>query len=240
MSILRLVAVVALSPAVVAAQARDTMAVIEGHVRDAVDSGAVAYAEVRVGDRFVRSDGLGKYRLIVPPGEHEIIYRILGYSPTQLQLPFAPGELVKWDIYLERVPQLLTSMEVRGRSVRMPSGFETVYKRAARGLGSFITREQIDSLAPNDLLGVLRRANVPFVRVERNVSNEVMLVTQRCRSVQLLFNGTPITHASTVTEIMEKTSPGWVQAIEVYDSRATMPPEFLPHCGVVAIWTRTR
>jgi hypothetical protein len=232
--------VVALSPALAAAQSRDSMAVIEGHVRDAVDSGAVALAEVRVGERFVRSDGLGKYRLTVPPGEHEIVYRILGYAPTQLQLPFAPGETVRWDIYLDRVPQLLTSMEVRGKSVRVPAGYETVYKRAARGLGSFITKERIDSLAANNIMAVLREANVPFIRAERNVSDQIMLVTQRCRSVQLLFNGTPITYASAITDIMEKTPPGWVQAIEVYDSRATMPLEFLPNCGVVAIWTRPR
>lgn len=239
-ALLRLVALFAFPPAIVSAQSRDSMAVLEGHVRDAVDSGAVAYAEVRLGDRFVRSDGLGKYRLVVPPGEHEITYRLLGYSPAQLQLGFSAGETVRWDIYLDRVPRLLTSMEVRGRNVRVPAGFETVYKRAARGLGSFVTKEQIDSLPASNIMSVLRQANVPFIRAERNVSDQIMLVTQRCRSVQLLLNGTPINYAATVTEILEKTPPGWVQAIEVYDSRASMPPEFLPNCGVVAIWTRPR
>lgn len=237
---LRLVVLLVLSPLVVAAQSRDTMAIIEGHVRDAVDSGAVAYAEVRLGARFVRTDGLGKYRLSVPPGEHEIAYRILGYSPSHLNLTFAAGELVKWDIYLDRVPQLRSSMDVKGKSVRVPAGYETVYKRAARGLGSFITREQIDSLPATNILSLMKQANVPFIRAERNVSDQVMLVTQRCRAVQLLFNGTPISALQAITDIMEKTPPGWVQAIEVYDSRASMPPEFLPHCGVVAIWTRPR
>ena len=239
-ALIRLVAVLLILPMVVAAQSRDSMAVIEGHVRDAVDSGAVAYAEVRLGSRFVRSDGKGKYRLSVPPGEQEITYRILGYKPVQLQLPFAVGELVRWDIYLDRVPQLLTSMEVKGKHVRVPVGYETVYKRAARGLGSFVTKEQIDSLPANSIMSVLRQANVPFIRAERNVSDQIMLVTQRCRAVQLLLNGTPIKFLQTVTDILEKTPPSWVQAIEVYDSQASMPPEFLPNCGVVAIWTRPR
>lgn len=238
--LIRFVAVTAILPTLVAAQSRDTMAVLEGHVRDAVDSGAVSYVEVRLGSRYTRTDGLGKYRLALPPGEQEVTYRILGYSPMVLRESVIAGDTLKRDVYLARVPQLLTGMEVRGKSVRVPAGYETVYKRAARGVGSFITREQIDSLPANSILAVLKQANVPFIRAERNVSDEIMLVTQRCRAVQLLFNGTPINYLQTVTEILEKTPPSWVQAIEVYDSRATMPPEFLPHCGVVAIWTRSR
>lgn len=236
----RLAIALAVIPGLVSAQARDTLAVIQGYVRDAVDSGAVAYTEVRVGSRFVRSDGKGRYRLDVPPGEQEIIYRILGYSPVHLRLPFAPGEQVTWDIYLDRIPQFLTGMEVKGKTVRVPVGYETVYKRAARGLGSFITKEQIDSLPAGNIISLLKQANVPFIRAERNVSDQIMLVTQRCRSVQLLLNGVPMSYAQSVTEIMEKTPPSWVQAIEVYDSRASMPLEFLPNCGVVAIWTRPR
>lgn len=105
-------------------------------------------------------------------GEHEIVYRILGYSPSQLSLTFAACELVKWDIYLDRVPD-----------------------------------------------------------IARDAA---------CRALQRLFNGTPISVLATVTEVLAMTPPGWVQAIEVNDSRATMPPEFLPHCGVIAIWTRPR
>lgn len=238
--LIRLVAVMALVPTFAGAQSRDPMPVLEGHVRDAVDSGAVAYVEVRLGSRFTRTDGLGKYRLMLPPGEHEVTYRILGYAPVVLRDIASTGDTLRRDLYLARVPQLLTGMEVRGKNVRVPAGYETVYKRAARGLGSFITKEQIDSLLANNIMGVLKQANVPFIRAERNVSDQIMLVTQRCRAVQLLFNGTPINSLQAVTDIMEKTPPGWVQAIEVYDSRATMPPEFLPSCGVVAIWTRSR
>ena len=238
--LVRLVSVAAFVPALGLAQSRDSTAVIEGHVRDAVDSGAVSYAEVRIGDRFVRSDGQGKYRLTVPPGEREITYRMLGYSPVKLELPFAPGELVKWDIYLDRVPQLLTSMEVRGRSLRVPSGFESVYRRAARGQGLFVTREQIDSVNPRDVLGILHHfSNVKGAYNKSGVVNRIESL--RCEDFAILLNGTPVTsNLRVVEELLYSTPPGWIQAVEVYDSRARMPVEFLPACGAVAIWTRTR
>ena len=35
--------------------------------------------------------------------------------------------------------------------MRVPRGFEAVYARGARGLGTFITAEQIDSIGPKDI-----------------------------------------------------------------------------------------
>ena len=238
----RLAIALAVIPGLVSAQARDTLAVIQGYVRDAVDSGAVAYAEVRLGNgSFTRADGHGRYRITaIQPGDHEVTYRMLGYNAVQLRVALDPGLTLTSDVYLVRVPRLLTAMEVKGRNLRVPSGFESVYRRAARGQGHFVTREQIDSLNPRDIMGTLhhftpaRRAytgNGKFNRIE----------SQRCEEFKIFLNGTPINanHVA-VEDVLYSTPPGWIQAIEVYDSRARMPVEFQPACGAVAIWTRTR
>lgn len=243
LKVLRLTIALLALPALAAAQSRDSLAILEGFVRDAVDSGAVAYAEVRVGNgrQSTRADGHGRYRITrITPGDHQSTHRMLGYNAIELQVTLDHGLTLTSDVYLIRVPRLLTAMEVKGKNLRVPSGFESVYRRAARGQGHFVTREQIDSLNPRDIMGALnhftpaRRAytgNGKFNRIE----------SQRCEEFKTFLNGTPINanHVA-VEEILYSTPPGWIHAIVVYDSRARMPVEFQPACGAVAIWTRTR
>ncbi len=241
--ILRLAIAVAAVPSFVAAQSRDSLAVLEGYVRDAVDSGAVAYAEVRIdnGGQYARADGLGRYKITgIAPGEHAITYRLLGYTAVQLSETFAAGQALRRDLYLARMPRLLTAMEVKGRNLRVPAGFETIYKRAARGQGYFVTREQIDSLNPRDIVGVLN--SFTSARTGYTGSGKFNRIeSQRCEDFAILLNGTPITaNPVAVEELLTSTPPSWIQAIEVYDSRARIPVEFQPACGVVAIWTRAR
>jgi len=243
LKILRLALSVAVVPTISSAQSGDTLAVLEGHVRDAVDSGAVAYAEVRVdnGKQYARADGLGRYRISgITPGEHAIAYRLLGYTASELHETFVAGRTISRDLYLSRMPRLLTAMEVRGKNLRVPAGFETVYRRAARGQGYFVTREQIDSLNPRDVVGVLNS----FTSVRRGYTGSGKfnrIESQRCEDFAIFLNGTAITaNPHAVEEVLYSTPPGWIQAIEVYDSRARMPVEFLPGCGAVAIWTRSR
>lgn len=240
---LRLAISLAVLPTFVSAQSRDSLAALEGHVRDAVDSGAVAYAEVRIdnGRQYTRADGHGRYRIAgITPGYHEITYRVLGYTPIELKEMFVAGQAMTRDLYLARMPRLLTAMEVKGKSLRVPAGFEAVYQRAARGQGFFVTREQIDSLNPADVVGTLHHftpARAGYTRTGKINRIE----SQRCEEFMILLNGTPInSNQYAVEELLRSTSPSWIQAIEVYDSRARMPAEYRPACGVVAVWTRTR
>ena len=239
---LRLGIALAFVPGLVPAQGRDTLAVLHGYVRDAVDSGAVAYAEVRLGSGLAtRADGHGRYRITgIPPGDHEVTYRMLGYNAFQLQVALDPGLTLTSDVYLLRVPRLLTAMDVKGKSLRVPSGFESVYRRAARGQGHFVTREQIDSLNPRDIMGALNHFT-PARRAYTGDGKFNRIESQRCEEFKIFLNGTPINaNHRAVEDVLYSTPPGWIQAIEVYDSRARMPVEFQPACGAVAIWTRTR
>ena len=240
---LRLATLFIALPVFAGAQSRDSLVVLEGYVRDAVDSGAVAYAEVRIdnGSQYTRADGRGRYRIAgITPGEHEITYRLLGYTAMQLRETFVAGVTMTRDLYLARMPRLLTAMDVKGKSLRVPAGFETIYKRAARGQGYFVTREQIDSLNPRDVVGVLN--HFTSARTGYTGSGKFNRIeSQRCEEFAIMLNGTPITaNHIAVEELLTSTPPGWIQAIEVYDRRASIPVEFQPACGVVAIWTRAR
>lgn len=244
-------------PLSVRAQRPDTTATLLGRVVDEVDSGAVANATINVlGTRLIaRSDGLGYFRIDgVRPGTRELIIRALGYARLTQSEDFAAGDRVHRDYVMTRAPHLLSEMVVHGRAMRVPHGFEEIYRRGARGWGTFITREQIDSLNPLDIKTML--ATVPGV-----FTNDRGVYFQRCPAFwtpQLWIDGQRVTRFRKtlvsdprdpesrdtdpyfLNEYLTGMLPADVQAIEVYASNAATPAEFLDGsgCGVIAIWTR--
>ncbi len=239
----RLSAVFLLCPALLSAQA------IAGRVLDATDSAGVAGVRVEAAGRETRTDALGRFRLGVPPGRHDLTVRMLGYAAFSRIVEAAEGETVAADVFLVRVPRLLSTMVVHGQAVRVPSGFEDVYRRAQMGSGSLLTREQIDSLDPRDVAAVLNR--MPALRVSANRESPTRLSTPRCSvmvpganvnglPVALYFNGVPLNRPESINEILDHLSPSSIQAIELYNGPSTVPPNFQPACAAVAIWTRAR
>jgi hypothetical protein len=233
----------ALAPVTGQSQNRDSLATLEGRVLDATDSGAVSYAEVRLtGRRALRSDGHGRFKFVdVPPGEAELFVRSLGYAPLRIVDTLRSAATVARDIYLIRVPRMLTQMVVKGRSMRVPSGFETIYQRGGNGLGTFLTREQIDSMNPRDVAALL--ASVPFVHIDP--WTDFTLSTHRCGNVGVWLNGMPASDTAWIRNILTDMAPSSIQAIEVYDGLTRVPPQFArtpkqhrPACAVIAIWTR--
>lgn len=232
-----------LSPAALGAQ------VITGRVLDATDSAGVAGVRVEVSGHETRTDAAGRYRVSVPPGRHEVSVRMLGYAARAEIVEIADGATVTHDVFLARVARLLSTMVVHGQAMRVPSGFEDVYRRAQMSNGTLVTREQIDSLNPRDVAAVLNR--LAPLRVSANRDAPDRLSTPRCgpmipgapvagRSVVLYLNGVPLTAALSVNEVLDHLAPGNVQAIEMYNGSASVPPTFQPACAAVAIWTRAR
>lgn len=226
------------------AQTRDTLATLEGRIRDATDSGGVSFAEVRLaeGRVHVRTDGIGKFKISgVPTGAQEIFVRSLGYAPMRVSAVFEPGQTLTRELYLVRVPQMLSQMVVRGKSMRVPRGFEQIYRRGTTGDGAFITREQIDSLNPRDISSVL--FTVPFVHIE--AFYDVRVTTHRCKNVGVWLNGMPATDTAFIRNILTFMAPTSIQAIEVYDGFTRIPPQFARTsgqlkraCAVIVLWTR--
>jgi len=227
---------------------------LEGRVLDAVDSGAVAFAEVRIVGTNVltRADGRGNFHITgIPTAAKEFSVRALGYVRLTQSEEFAAGASLHRDIYLMRIPRVLTQMTVQGRSLRVPRSFEQIYERGARGFGAFITREQIDSMNPFDL-------KTMFATVAGVYTDSRGVYFQRCSGSErgeLWVDGQRVTRFRRqrppgavgidpdpyfFNEFLEQVKPSSVQAIEVYPSHAIIPGEFLDAqpCAVIAIWTK--
>lgn len=250
---IRLLVVAVLFPLPLAAQRADTTVTLLGRVVDQVDSGAIAHATINVlGTGLVaRTDGWGYFRIDgVHPGQRELVIRALGYAKLIQSEEIAAGTGARRDYYMTRVPHVLTEMVVQGRAMRVPHGFEEIYRRGSRGWGTFITREQIDSLNPVDLKSLL--TTIPGV-----YTNDRGVYFQRCPvfwTPQLWVDGQRVTRFAKArhpedgpdpdpyhfNEYLTGILPSDVQAMEVYASNASTPAEYLDGsgCGVIAVWTK--
>jgi len=232
----------------------DSTGLLVGRVADATDSAGVAGATVQiVGTSLtVRTDGRGMFRLRgVPPGPHEIEVRAFRYSPDTVVATFAVADSVRVQVYMHRLAQLLSEMVVQGRAMRVPHGFEAIYARGARGWGTFITAEQIDSIGPKDV-------KTMFQAIRGVVVTEHGVYFNRCGGNALMWtelgelwvDGDRVTRFKVggdpsddrmMNNWLESIPPSDVQAIEVYTSSVTIPAEFTSGgspCAVIAVWRK--
>ncbi len=131
--------------------------VVVGRVTAAVDSAAVADAEVLVPAlaRSVRTDSVGAFRLpALPAGTHRLVVRRLGFLPSGVDVTLAAGDSARRDVALRALPQRLPNVAVVDRgTLRRLERFE---ERRAFGLGFF--------LGPDELA---REGDLPFSAVVR-------------------------------------------------------------------------
>ena len=246
---------IALANSLVGQAQRDSSATLVGRILDATDSGPVANAGIHIAgtELVARSDGRGRFRLSgIPGGRREIEARYFRYSPTKDTVMFVAGDSLRLDIYLKRLPQMLSELVIHGRGYRVPHGFESVYERGARGWGTFITREQIDSVAPKDVKTMFEGIKGVFVNQEgvyfnRCYGNPAMWGEY----AEVWFDGQRITNFESshgdprdprmMNSFLETLPPTEIQAIEVYTSSVNIPAEFTAGgspCAVIAIWRK--
>lgn len=244
----------ALATPLVAHGQRGSSATLVGRVLDATDSGGVANAGIHIGgtELVARTDGRGRFRLSgIPPGRRQVEARFFTYSPAKDTVVFVAGDSLSHDIYLQRLPKLLTELVVHGRAYRVPHGFEAVYARGARGWGTFITREQIDSVGPKDV-------KTMFEDIKGVVVGQDGVFFNRCLGnpvfgaeyAEVWLDGQRVTNFETsqdpkdphmMNSFLETLPPSEIQAIEVYTSSVNIPAEFTAGgspCAVIAIWRK--
>lgn len=250
-----LAAFVGIGETVAAQSPLPNTAILVGRILDAVDSGAIANAGIQIVGTTLegRSNGRGQFRVTgVPAGVREVDVRSFRYRPVKRSMSFVGGDSVRIDIYMDHVPQLLSEMVVHGRALRVPNGFEAIYARGARGWGTFITREQIDSVNPRDIKTMFEGIKGVFVD-----QNGVFF--NRCYGSAVLWGeygelwidgdrvtkfqgvGRSAVDSRGMNDYLEDIPPSEVQAIEVYPSAVDIPAEFTSGgspCAVIAVWRK--
>lgn len=219
------------------AQAPATSATLEVTVRSAENLAVLRGARVTIdalGLSGITSQS-GTLRLTgIFPGTHLVEVEYLGYATTSEYLTFDGGELKRVQFNMPVRPVELSGIEVRAESDLLAlRGF---YDRAKGGLGTYLTRDDIQRDRPRYLSDVLRRT--AGVRIGGSMIRPTVMIRNSGAScpVQFFVDGA-LTSRLHPDEVM----PNDVEGMEIYRGSATIPPEYnkgTARCGVILIWTR--
>lgn len=196
-----------------------------------------AIVEIRAHGLRALSDSSGAFRIGgIPPGEHRVDLRALGYSAVAITVRIANDTTSVVRIALVPVP--LPTLDVESGLRRGDERMRGFHDRRSAGFGRFVTREDIERRNVTDTKELLR--GMPGVRlVGERVQMSSSASTPRCL-VQYFVDAIHITGAQ--FDFLRQFRPRDIEGIEVYRGPAETPPEFSrggAQCGVVAIWTRT-
>jgi hypothetical protein len=214
--VLGLVLGAAVVPLAAAAQTPDSTVVdslrssIAGVVRDSLGFPVVGAAVlIMPGGVILRTDSAGKFTAReVPPGALTVGVRRLGFSPLQSRVSLHVGVDLALDLVMQRLPQILAEVEVRGERQCPRYAFEGILCRQESGRGYFMNRQEILSkkveftnLLLRDAPGFRQNLNGPGNTVES-------IVGWRCW-VRIVDGGFPYSYNPIPR-------PNDVYAIEVY------------------------
>jgi len=126
------------------------------------------------------SDSSGRFRLRdVPPGQHVVVVRVIGFRAESSTVTIDFDEVVSWDVVLTRATgTVLPERVVEGAADRRPAKLVEFAERQRMGTGHFITRDQLVKAE-----GGMRQTGdvislVPGVIVKRG-SNKIWIASGR-------------------------------------------------------------
>ena len=234
-----LAAALLLLPVVSGAQSRAMV----GVVRDSSGHG-VPGAEVRARGNIVvaQSDDSGRFHVAqMPEGARGVFVRRLGFAPARVRITPSAGATDSVLVTLAQIAHELPELTVQeyhdSLSHAVLAGF---WERRSRGFGKFVTRGDIEERGTSEFVELMR--SVPGVSIQNyrgrrdiRFRGAVGSMFRDCRP-QYWVDGVPLEGGSA-----EEFSPDNVEAVELYASPATTPPQFSTRdrtCGTVVVWTR--
>jgi hypothetical protein len=211
---------------------------LTGTVRDAagqpIAGARVAVREARAIDSIAVTDAQGAFQLSrLPAGTYPVAASALGYVIAEGAVDLRPGEAATLALTLTALTPTLARVEVRS-DVDDATGFND---RLRRGVGNFVTREQIVQRGAMTVGQAL--LTVPTLRVTGSPTPGQMSIRGRgnCRP-RFFVDGAPAPVA-TDEDLNALVPVPQIGGIEVYADGAGAPARFDPQgCVSVVIWSR--
>ena len=228
----------------VGARAQSGVGSIAGVVRDSMGQG-LSFAKILIlgarPDRGFESDSGGNYRIpSIGAGRLQLLARRIGYSAETLSVVVLSDATVRADFVMSPTPDILPMVVVEDRTRGKMGAFN---QRMARGVGSFVTRAEIEKRQPASISELLR--TLPGVHISQRMAGEPQPIDmQRSRSssmqsncvVQLYVDGQPYPNGN-----IDDFPPLSLEGVEVYRSASEIPADFRTRnatCGLISLWTR--
>ena len=216
-----------------------------GFVRN-FDGTAIPGATVLVGAASTRTDASGFFRLQATRRDTvTLAVKRIGFKPVSslLRAPDLIGDTLL--VMMNAVAQTLDAVAITARDRRSALGLGSFEERRSRGLGVFVTHDQISQRNTLRLSDVVRnKRGIQVVRLAGG-SSGVRFVTSpgrpgRVRCIPALWLDGTRARDMEIDEVPANT----VEAMELYQSLSTTPFQFSSGgstsewCGAIVIWTR--
>lgn len=244
-------------PFLLVAQADTARGVIEGRVTD--PSGRpVAEAEVlwQKGKLSVLTRDDGSFNLVVPArGVVVVLVRRPGFSAQALLVDLTRISFWRGSIVLQPGTFKLPDIEVTARHAKpaqyaATAKFDDFFRRQRLGLGTFISREDIEKSNAFHTIEILR--GIAGVRADVRPGGDGAVAFARCSPNEPGYNvtvwidgqrqypaGGGVAGPTQVAEMISRISPTGIEMIEVFRGVSQIPAEYhIDGCAVIAIWTR--
>lgn len=217
-----------------------------GVVRDTAGA-PVSGVEVwlRGTDLYTHTADNGGFRLLdIIPGDARLTLRRLGFEPLTVDIRLSPGVRDTVVISLSMLAASLAGVTVEEervtRSTRLLQGF---WDRRSSGFGHFVTRAEIDAKDAHNFADLVRMTpglNVVTVGGRQSIRLRGNGGRGDCPP-QYWLDGIRIDNAGP-----DEFEPNTLEAVEIYNGVATIPPQFAPRvvsfgprtCGAIVVWSR--
>ena len=185
-----------------------------------------------------RADYRGAFHLTgLPAGTQTVEVRQISYAPKRFTVDLSPVRETRLAATLDQRATVLGEVKVEGKASSVIPGFD---ERAKRGLGPFLTRDDIHKRQPILLTDIFR--SVPGLTVNFDGTNYGVTSSRSggtgC-NVQWYLDGSPFDNSS--NDLDQMLRPDDIEAIEVYKSASEVPVQFQganASCGTIVVWTK--
>jgi hypothetical protein len=203
--------------------------------------------DVRIMDigRMTRTDVKGAFAIDrISDRVVDVTVRRLGYEVRSIRVSLINGEGDSLRIVMRAEPLRLAQVDIEEKEENHPF-FNEYEKRRERGIGSFITRQDLEKLNTSYPSDAFRR--LPGMRFE-NVSGGMGVRFMSAIGMRGGRGGCVPTiwldgQAAPGMEI-DEIRAGDIHGIEIYRGASTVPAQFvkggLGQCGVIVVWTRRK
>lgn len=232
---------------------------LEGRVVDDATNLPIPAARVEIfdftwqklGQRTTDAQGGFSYPLRRPGSYHLRVGRT-GYARTTPRLVTGAHSYINVEVRLKSDAVLMAPLTVVARSASVTSPvLDNFHARMRQGLGTYITREDLQRMRPNAVSDVVTRVPGLFLAshgvMGRQIYSGRTAGTAPGCPAQIWVDGFLVNPRSkaggevTGMTLDEAVRPQDVEGIEIYHGLATVPAEFMSidsRCAVIAVWTR--
>jgi hypothetical protein len=168
-----------------------------------------------------------------------LAFRRLGFRPDTVQLMVLAGQNVPLEMTIQRLPIQLQPVLVYGRR-NLTGRMAGFYSRKDRGIGHFVTRDEIERRNPPNVTDMFRM--IPGARVESRGPGRTIVRFRGSQCAPLTWlDGTPLFAGEFDLDAI---SPRSLEGIEIYSGPSSVPTEFLgtrsisSSCGTIILWSR--